>query len=139
MCKPRSKKNGRAQLYRILCVYNKQLTSTRARASHPRDQPQDPRHPHQPVKSEGTSPHCLPLVSARRRGLAALNPPFFLPFLFPFPSLFSFPSPSFLVFQFSLIEATTMKKLPLLQIPTADCETAVRPKPSCLGHRARSA
>jgi len=40
-----------------VCVYDKQLTSTRARASHSRDQPQDPRHPHQPVKSEETSPH----------------------------------------------------------------------------------
>ena len=48
----------------------------------------------------------------RAAGLALLNPPFFLPFLFPSPSLFSFPSPSFLVFQFSLLEATTMKKLP---------------------------
>ena len=43
-----------------VCVYDKQLTSTRAHASHPRDQPQDPRHPHQPVKSEETSPHSLP-------------------------------------------------------------------------------
>ena len=32
----------------------------RTGASHLRDQPQDPRHPHQPVKSEETSPHCLP-------------------------------------------------------------------------------
>ena len=48
------------------CVYNKQLTSTRARASHPCDQPQDPRHPHQPVKSEGTSPHCPPHAKGAR-------------------------------------------------------------------------
>ena len=43
-----------------VCVYDKQLTSTRAHASHPCDQPQDPRHPHQPIKSEETSSHSLP-------------------------------------------------------------------------------